>query len=286
MKLYNVQIQPLIDNALREDLGGWGDVTTHATVAPDKMGVGSIVAREDGCIAGLELAAQVFRTLDPDVKVTLAAKDGDVVKQGAQLLKIEGRASTILTGERVALNFLGRMCGIARATRKAADQVKDTRAKVVCTRKTTPGLRTLEKYAVLCGGGGSHRFGLDDGILIKDNHVAFAGGVKNAVRNAREIASHMLKIELEVDNLEQLQEALDLQVDAVLLDNFSLQDLSEGVRMIGGKCVVEASGGITLNNLREVAQTGVDLISMGALTHSARVMDLSLDVVSELAIKA
>lgn len=276
--MYRVQDEPLVRQALLEDLGGAGDVTTDSIVGEEHSGEGLIVARETGCLAGVEVAALVFELLDPRLTVALEACDGQRLEKGQTILRLSGPARPILTGERTALNLLGRMGGVASATRQAAERVAGTRARVVCTRKTTPGLRLLEKYAVRCGGGASHRFGLDDGILIKDNHVALAGGVREAVNRVRSQTGHMLKVELEVDTLEQLRQALDLPVDAVLLDNMAPAVLREAVALVDGRLTTEASGGITLENLREVAETGVDLISMGSLTHSVKVLDLSMEM--------
>ena len=276
--LYRITYEGLVRQALLEDLGGAGDVTTDSIVPAGTLGRGTIVAREAGTVAGLEIAREVFAQLDPSLDVQLQVKDGDQVVAGQPLLTLRGSARVILTGERVALNLLARMCGIATATRRVASLIEGTRARVVCTRKTTPGLRALEKYAVRMGGGSNHRFGLDDAILIKDNHVAVAGGVRRAVEQARERAGHMLKIEVEVDTLEQLNEALDCRIDAVLLDNMAPATLRKAVALVDGRVTTEASGGITLENVRAVAETGVDLISMGSLTHSVRQMDLSMEM--------
>ena len=283
--LYPLQYRDLIVRALEEDLGAAGDVTTQAVVPAGKQALGRIVAREAGTLAGIEVAAQVFQLLDPTFQVTIEAQDGSDVTAGQTLLRLHGSAATLLTGERTALNFLGRMCGVATQTRRACREVEGTNALVVATRKTIPGLRVLEKYAVRCGGGGTHRFGLDDGILIKDNHVALAGGVVEAVLAARKFAGHMLKIEVEVDTLDQLRQLLaltesrqDFVVDVVMLDNFTPVQLGQAVELVKGRWALEASGGITLANLRSVAETGVDLISLGSLTHSVKVLDVALDV--------
>ncbi len=276
--LYKVQYEPLVRQALLEDLGGSGDVTTDSCIPADLQGTGRIVARESGCLAGGEVAALVFELLDPRLEVRREAQDGQWLEKGQPILTFQGPARVILTGERTALNFLGRMSAIATAARTASDRVAGTRARVVCTRKTTPCLRMLEKYAVRCGGGASHRFGLDDGVLIKDNHVALAGGVREAVSRVRSQTGHMLKVELEVDTLDQLRAALDLPIDAVLLDNMPPAMLKEAVALVGGRVTTEASGGITDATLREVAETGVDLISMGSLTHSVKCLDLSMEL--------
>lgn len=276
--LYKIQYEPLVRQALLEDLGGAGDVTTDSCIPAELLGTGQIVAREAGCLAGVDVAALVFELLDPALEVRREAHDGQLLEKGQTILSFQGPARTILTGERTALNFMGRLSAIATAARKASDRVAGTRARVVCTRKTTPCLRMLEKYAVRCGGGASHRFGLDDGVLIKDNHVALAGGVREAVSRVRSQTGHMLKVELEVDTLDQLRAALDLPIDAVLLDNMPPAMLREAVALVGGRVTTEASGGITDTTLREVAETGVDLISMGSLTHSVKCLDLSMEL--------
>jgi nicotinate-nucleotide pyrophosphorylase (carboxylating) len=277
--LYPVQYQDLVDRALIEDLGRGGDLTSDATVAPDLVGTARLVVREPGTVAGTDVAAAVFCTVDPAVTRIGKAHDGKAVRQGSELLVVEGPVRSILAAERTALNFLGRLCGIATLTARFVDAVAGHKAAIVCTRKTTPGLRTLEKYAVRCGGGSNHRFGLDDAVLIKDNHLVAAGGVRNAVESVRAMSGHTVFVELEVDTLEQLKEALALGVDAVLLDNMSVDQLRRAVEMVAGRAVTEASGGVTLDNVAEIAATGVDLISVGALTHGARSLDLSLELV-------
>jgi nicotinate-nucleotide pyrophosphorylase (carboxylating) len=276
--MYRLMYEDLVRQALREDLGGMGDVTTDSIVPANLAGKGLILTREAGVVAGLAIAREVFTQLDPAVTFEECVADGDRLKAGQPLLRIFGPARVILTGERVALNLFARMCSVATATRHVADLIASTSARVVCTRKTTPGLRLLEKYAVRMGGGSNHRFGLDDAILIKDNHVAVAGGVRQAVEQARARAGHMLKVEVEVDTLDQLREVLDLRIDAVLLDNMPPTSLREAVELVAGRVTTEASGGITLDNVLAVAQTGVDLISMGSLTHSSRQIDLSMEI--------
>jgi nicotinate-nucleotide pyrophosphorylase (carboxylating) len=276
--LYPIQYQDLVERALIEDLGRGGDLTSDATVAPDLAGTARLVAREPGTVAGTDVAAAVFHTVDPTVTRVASAADGDGVREGAELLIVEGPVRSILAAERTALNFLGRLCGIATLTDRFVSTVAGHRADIACTRKTTPGLRTLEKYAVRCGGGSNHRFGLDDAVLIKDNHLVAAGGVRNAVERVRAMSGHTVFVELEVDTLEQLEEALALGVDAVLLDNMSVDQLRRAVEIVAGRAVTEASGGVTLDNVAEIASTGVDLISVGALTHSARSLDLSLEL--------
>jgi nicotinate-nucleotide pyrophosphorylase (carboxylating) len=278
--LYPVQYRDLVDRALIEDLGRGGDLTSDATVASDLIGTARLVSREPGIVAGTEVAAAVFRSVDPTVARVTSAADGDAMREGSELLVVEGPVRSILAAERTALNFLGRLCGIATLTGRFVAAVADHGAEIVCTRKTTPGLRTLEKYAVRCGGGANHRFGLDDAVLIKDNHLVAAGGVRNAVERVRAMTGHTVFVELEVDTLEQLEEGLALSVDAVLLDNMSVDQLRRAVEMVAGRAVTEASGGVTLDNVAEIAATGVDLISVGALTHGARSLDLSLELVT------
>ena len=267
-----------VRRALWEDLGRAGDITTDAIVDAGTEAVASIIARAAGRVAGLEIAFCAFRCLDPRVRSEVLVSDGADAPAGETLAVVRGPARAILAGERTALNFLGRLCGIATSTRGIVAAVSAYDAKVVCTRKTTPGLRLLEKYAVRAGGGANHRFGLDDAALVKDNHRNIAGGITEAVRRVRHHIGHMVKIEVEVDTLEQLEEALGLSVDAVLLDNMSLDTLSRGVRMAKGKVLTEASGGITPATAGAIAATGVDLLSVGWITHSAAALDVSLDL--------
>lgn len=282
--LFAIQYDEIITNALREDLGRAGDLTSTLTVPAEARCAAHIVARQAGCVAGIEVAARVFALLDPTLQVERCQVDGAQVSAGTPLLKLQGSARTVLAGERTALNFLGRMSGIAQATATGVARLQGTTAKLVATRKTTPGLRMLEKWAVVSGGGESHRFGLDDGILIKDNHVALAGGVVEALRRVQAGAPHLIKVELEVDTLSQLDEVLQvldqhgLRLDAMLLDNFSPDELRQAVQRVGGRFLLEASGGLTLENLSTVAATGVDLISLGSLTHSVKNFDVALDV--------
>ncbi len=270
--------EPLVRAALLEDVGHGGDLTTDAIVEPDATTTARIVARRDGIVAGIEVAAIAFALLDDRVEFSSRADDGDPIAAGECAAEIFGHARAILTGERTALNLLCRLSGIATATRALVDAVAGTRAKIADTRKTTPGLRALERYAVRCGGGVNHRFGLDDGVLIKDNHIAVAGSIGDAVAAARAAVGHMVKVEVEVDTLEQLREALDTHVDAVLLDNMAPAQLADAVRIVGGRAVTEASGGVTAQNVREIASSGVDLISVGWLTHSAPALDFGLDM--------
>jgi nicotinate-nucleotide pyrophosphorylase (carboxylating) len=270
-------IEDAVRRALAEDLGDAGDITTRAAVPADAQARAVIAARKPGVVAGLDIAAAAFAAVDPAIQVNLRVADGTNVDAGALVLDLAGPARGILTAERVALNFLGHLSGVATATNDIAKVIAHTKARVCCTRKTTPGLRALEKYAVRCGGGVNHRFGLYDAVLIKDNHVAAAGGVARAVAAARQNAGHMVKIEVEVDTLDQLREALDAGADVVLLDNMTPVQLAEAVRIVGGRAVTEASGSITAATAKAVAESGVDLMSVGWITHSAPCLDLGLD---------
>ena len=271
-------IEPIVRAALLEDLGRAGDITTEAIVPPEAEVEAVIAARQPGVVAGLHAALLAFELVEPSLRVERVCGDGARVARGDTVARIEGRARGVLAAERIALNLLSRMSGIATATRALADAVSGTRAKIVCTRKTTPGLRTLEKEAVRLGGGANHRFGLDDAMLIKDNHIALAGGVRPALERAKRHAGHLVKIELEVDTLDQLAEALEVGVDAVLLDNMSAETMRRAVLMVGGRAITEASGRITLETAPAIAATGVDLISCGWITHSAPILDLGLDI--------
>ena len=272
-----ILIEPIVREALLEDLGRAGDLTTDAIVPRDLKTKTVMAARQEGVVAGLDLAALAFRLIEPAIRFEPVIEDGAAVAPGARIAIVDGPARGVLTAERVALNFVSRMSGVASATAKFSATVKHTKARIVCTRKTTPLLRAIEKYAVRAGGGSNHRFGLDDAVLIKDNHVAVAGSVGEAIRRARAYVGHLVKIEVEVDTLAQLEEALGVGVDAVLLDNMSLNDLKRAVAMIGGRAISEASGRVTPDNAREIAETGVDLISVGWLTHSAPILDIGLD---------
>ena len=276
--LYPLLYEPIVRRALEEDLGRAGDLTSDAVLLHELRAAAFVAARKEGRIAGLDVALSAFRLLDPSLQVERFLSDGEDAEAGATLAVVRGSARSILSAERTALNLLGRLCGIATATRDLVAVVSPHGAQVVCTRKTTPGLRALEKYAIRCGGGGNHRFGLDDAVLIKDNHIAFAGGLRTAVERARKNVGHLVKIEVEVDSLAQLREVLDLGVDAVLLDNMSLDDLREAVRLARGRALTEASGGIRPETAAAIAATGVDLLSVGWLTHSAPSLDVALDV--------
>jgi nicotinate-nucleotide pyrophosphorylase (carboxylating) len=266
-----------VDLALAEDLGGRGDVTTDATVASHVQARATFGVRKAGVVAGLDVAEAAFRALEPSVVFERLASDGEAVQAGALVARVTGPARVLLTGERVALNFLCHMSGIATLTRRFVDAVAGTRARIVDTRKTTPGLRAFEKYAVRCGGGANHRSGLYDAVLIKDNHIVAAGGIEAAIAGARAHAGHTLKIEVEVDDLDALAKALAFPIDAVLLDNMAPETLRRAVAMVDGRVVTEASGGITLESVRGIAESGVDLISIGVLTHSAPILDIGLD---------
>lgn len=271
-------IADAVRRALDEDLGRAGDITTLATIPANAHAVAVIAARDPGIVSGLPVAVAAFHAYDPAVKFTAHLADGDTLSPGEVVARIEGPARSVLSAERVALNFMGRMSGIATLTSAYVQRVAGTRARIVCTRKTTPGMRAFEKYAVRCGGGFNHRFGLDDAVLIKDNHIAVAGSVARALRAAKASVGHLVKVEIEVDTLDQLDEVLAEGADVVLLDNMGPDLLAEAVRRIGGRMVTEASGGINLDKVRAVAETGVDMISVGALTHSAPVLDLGLDI--------
>jgi len=272
-----VMIEPLVRATLLEDLGRAGDLTTDAIVPLDLSVKCVFAARQPGVVAGLDLARLAFILIDPAIAFIVEKEDGSPVAKGGIIARVEGPARGILTAERTALNFLGHLSGIATATASIVAAITGTKAQVVCTRKTTPGLRAIEKYAVRAGGGGNHRFGLDDAVLIKDNHVAIAGSITEALRRARARAGHLVKIEIEVDTLAQLAEALEQKADAVLLDNMSPAMLTEAVKMVAGRAITEASGGITLATAPEIAASGVDLMSAGWLTHSAAVLDIGLD---------
>jgi len=271
-------VEPIVRAALLEDLGRAGDITTDAIVPEHAEIEAVIAARQPGVVAGLDAALLAFELLDPGLRIETLRADGAQVVRGETVARIAGRARPVLAAERTALNILCRMSGVATATRTLADAIAGAKAKIVCTRKTTPGLRTLEKEAVRLGGGANHRFGLDDAMLIKDNHIAMAGGVRQALERARAHAGHLVKIELEVDTLDQLAEALEVGIDAVLLDNMAPETLRRAVKMVDGRAVTEASGRISLETVAAVAATGVDLISSGWITHSAPILDLGLDI--------
>jgi nicotinate-nucleotide pyrophosphorylase (carboxylating) len=278
LPLHRIQYEGVVRAALEEDLGRAGDLTTDGVVSSDSVATASLAARSAGVVAGLDVAIAAFQMLDENVRISVERPDGAAVAAGSRLARVDGPARAILTGERVALNFLGRLCGVATATAGMVDAIQGHDAHIICTRKTTPGLRTLEKYAVRVGGGMNHRFGLDDAVLIKDNHVALAGGVAEAVDRVRKRAGHMVKIQVEVDTLEQLDTLIPLGVDAVMLDNMDHATMRQAVNKVAGRMLVEASGGITPETVAAVAATGVNLISSGALTHSVKALDIGLDI--------
>jgi nicotinate-nucleotide pyrophosphorylase (carboxylating) len=275
--LPRIMLEPLVRAALLEDLGRAGDITTDAVVPMEAQATTALVARQAGVLAGVDLARIAFELIEPKIVFTAERHDGDSLTPGDIIATIKGPARGILTAERVALNFLSHLSGIASATASIVKAIEGHKAQIVCTRKTTPGLRAVEKYAVRTGGGGNHRFGLDDAVLIKDNHVAIAGGVAEALTCARKNVGHLVKIELEVDTLEQLAQALTIGVDAVLLDNMDAETLRKAVAMVDGRAITEASGRITPATAPAIAASGVDLISIGWLTHSAAVLDIGLD---------
>lgn len=275
--LPDILIEPVVRAALAEDLGRAGDITALACIDADAALTATFGARKAGTIAGLDCARLAVLALDPGAKFKPKVADGARVEPGTVLARVTANARALLSAERTALNLLGRLSGVATLTAAYVDAVAGTKARIVDTRKTTPGLRALEKYAVRCGGGVNHRFGLDDAILIKDNHVAACGGVRQAIERARAFAGHLVRVECEVDSLDQLAEALDAGPDVIMLDNFSIKQLNVAVGMAAGRVVLEASGGVTLDTVRAIAETGVDVISVGALTHSAPVLDIGLD---------
>jgi nicotinate-nucleotide pyrophosphorylase (carboxylating) len=268
-------VQKIVENALLEDMGT-GDITTISTIPEDVEIGGRFIAKADGVVCGLDVVRTVFHTIDENVEFTTNIKDGDIVKTGDVFAEVKGNAQAILQGERVALNFLQRMSGIATYTKKVSDEVKDFKTKIIDTRKTIPGLRILDKYAVRMGEGHNHRHNLSDGVLIKDNHISASGSITTAVENARKIVPHTIKIEVEVKNFDEVNEALAVGADIIMLDNMTTEEMTEAVNMINGKALVEASGNMDQKSLPEIAATGVDFISMGALTHSVKALDISL----------
>ena len=275
--LDEVLLKPLVEAALTEDLGRRGDVTSQATIPADMQAQLQIKARQAGVICGMDLARLSFALVDAQIEFIAQVVDGETVAAGTVLAIVSGNARHLLTAERTALNFMTHLSGIATATRQIVDSVAEYPAQITCTRKTIPGLRTVQKYAVRCGGGRNHRLGLDDAILIKDNHIAIAGDIKTAIQQAQDFAGHLIPIEVEVDTLEQLEQALESGVSLVLLDNMSPETLSKAVTMCKGRAKTEASGGITPQTVQAVAETGVDFIAMGYLTHSTTALDIGLD---------
>ncbi len=277
--LPDIIIEPLVRLALAEDLGRGGDITTDAVIPPETRMTAVMNARQAGVAAGYDAARLALRLIDPSARWETLVAEGQRFERGAQLVRVEGLARSVLTAERTMLNFIGPLSGVATLTARFVDAIAGEPARIVCTRKTTPGFRALEKRAVRLGGGVNHRLGLDDAILIKDNHIASAGGVAPALERARAAVGHLRAIEIEVDSLKQLAEALPLRPDAILLDNMSTAMLSEAVKMVAGQCKTEASGGVRLDTVKAIAATGVDYISVGALTHSAVNLDIGLDYV-------
>lgn len=273
-----VMVDQAVRAALLEDLGMAGDVTSDATIPANAKAKAVMNSRENGVISGLALAKVAFETIDPKLKFAALVKDGDRVKPGADVARIEGNARAILAAERVALNYICHLSGIATYTALFAEEISHTKARICCTRKTIPGLRSFEKYAVKCGGGSNHRFGLDDAILIKDNHIAVAGGVKKAIDAARAFAGHLVSIEVEVDTLTQLRTALKAGPDVVMLDNMTLEQLRKGVEIVAGEIPIEASGNVSIDTVKSIAETGVDYISTSKITMSAPTLDLGLDI--------
>ena len=274
-----LEIDAAVERALAEDLGRAGDVTSVAAVPADATARAVVVARAAGTIAGLPLVAASLRRLAPEVMIAAEAGDGATVEAGTALLRVAGPARAILAAERVALNFLGHLSGVATATAAYVARVAHTRARICCTRKTTPGLRALEKYAIRCGGGFNHRFGLDDAILIKDNHIAVAGGIAAVLARVKAVAGHLVKVEIEVETLDQLRDVLTAGgADVVLLDNMDVATMRRAVEIVAGRLVTEASGGVTLATVAAIAATGVDYISSGALTHSSPNLDVAMDI--------
>jgi len=275
--LPDLMIDPVVRAALAEDLGRAGDITALACIDPDARLAATFGARKDGVISGLACARLAIHAMDPAAAFEALVNDGDAVSAGTVIARTNANARALLSAERTALNLLGRMSGIATLTRAYVDAVRGASASITDTRKTTPGLRALEKYAVRCGGARNHRFGLDDAILIKDNHVVACGGVIPAIERARAFVGHLVKVECEVDSLDQLKQALTAGPDVIMLDNFSLEDLRAAVEMASGRVILEASGGVNLDTVAAIAATGVDVISVGALTHSVSVLDIGLD---------
>jgi len=278
-RLSSLIVDDAVARALKEDIGDAGDITTNATIPADATSRAVIAARKPGAIAGIDAALAAFRIVDPAISVTVESSDGARVEKGDIVLVLDGPSRGILSAERVALNFLSHLSGVATATAALVDAVKGTTAKIVCTRKTTPGLRAFEKHAVRCGGGSNHRFGLYDAVMIKDNHIAAAGGIADALAAAKAALGHMVKIEIEIDRLDQLEEALGGGADVVLLDNMSADDLKRAVSVNNGRATLEASGNVTAATVRAIAETGVDVISSGWITHSAPSLDLGLDFI-------
>ncbi|WP_310621043.1 carboxylating nicotinate-nucleotide diphosphorylase [Flexibacterium corallicola] len=273
-----LMVDEAVKAALLEDLGRAGDITSQATIPADAQANAVIVSRQNGVLSGLDLAISAFAQCSTDFELEILEEDGSTLVPGSIVMQIKGPAQALLSAERVALNYLGHLSGIASATKKFADEIAHTNCKVVCTRKTTPGLRAFEKYAVRCGNGANHRFGLDDAILIKDNHIAVAGGIKLAIERARSFAGHLVRVEVEVDTLDQMKDALEVSPDVIMLDNIGPEMLAQAVELNKGRAILEASGGVNLSTVKAIAESGVDLVSTGWITHSAPVLDLGLDI--------
>lgn len=273
--MLDLNLNDLIARSLKEDIGT-GDITTLSTIPAEKTITGRFIAKENGILCGMDVAKAVFHFIDPAITLNNLKKDGEKIEKGEVIATVEGNARNILTGERLALNLMQHMSGIATRTREAVDKIAGTASRIADTRKTTPGLRVLEKYAVKCGGGSNHRFNLADGVLIKDNHIEAAGGIAPAVKMARENIPHTLKIEVEVETFPQLEEALAAGADIIMLDNMSYEEMARAVKIVNGRALTEASGNMGEKDLKTVAETGVDLISIGALTHSVKALDISL----------
>lgn len=278
MMLNKIYVDHLINNALLEDIN-YVDVATDYLIPDEQEGSAQFIAKADGVLCGLDVALRVFEILQPDFKAEVFKKDGDVLKKGDIIAKVYGKTKNILKGERTALNLIQHMSGVATATNKAVKIIEGTKATIADTRKTLPGLRPIEKYAVTVGGGRNHRYNLSDCAMLKDNHVDAGGGITNAVKTLKAKLGHTVKIELEVRNLEELKEALEAQVDIIMLDNMSCEDMKKAVEITDGRAKLEASGGITDDTLYDIAQTGVDIISMGAITHSVKAFDISLKII-------
>lgn len=277
-ELPRLLVEHAVEAALLEDLGRAGDITSQATIPPNARAIATFVSRHSGVVCGIDFVRRAMAQMDPAIRFSELIGDGERIAPGDVIARVEGSARAVLSAERVALNYLGHLSGIATATRMFADRIAHTETRIVCTRKTTPGLRAFEKYAVRCGGGANHRFGLDDAILIKDNHIAVCGSVAQAIRKARAFAGHLVKVEVEIDRLDQLVDALSEGPDAVLLDNMGPESLREAVAIVAGRAITEASGGVVPDTVAAIAETGVDLISTGWITHSAPVLDIGLDI--------
>ncbi len=278
MKLSPLIYKKIIETSLSEDIGSRGDITSDSII-PEKKQIKAVMrARKEGVISGIDVAGEVFSICDKNINIKKILSDGDKVSKGQDIMIVEGNARAILLAERTSLNIISHMSGISTETKKFVEEISKTKAKICCTRKTTPTLRALEKYAVHCGGGVNHRFGLDDAVLIKDNHIAIAGSIKSAIDAVKKNAGYMTKIEVEVDNLEQLKQVMDYDIDVIMLDNMPPDLLRQAVNIVDGKIITEASGGVNLANIHEIALTGIDLISVGWLTHSSPILDIGLDI--------